>query len=236
MRKQFLIAYRGYSSIAPENTKLAFQAAQVFDFDGIWIDIQLTKDKQIVVTHKENFKVSNKNLNLNQINLVDLKKVNLASEFKLKVTSQQIQTLKEVLTQFIQPFKYLLIHIKDDKENNNSLLEQLNLLCKDFVLAKEKMILLSSNFHIIKLINDTFKGFKTGFVIANKKALLVASKDELMRYCRFLVPNESFYHKNCKEIQNLGLPVILWVIKGLLRYQFYENDRFVKFQITAQIY
>ncbi|ADK86945.1 glycerophosphodiester phosphodiesterase family protein [Mycoplasmoides pneumoniae] len=237
MRKQFLIAHRGYSTIAPENTHLAFAAAQLFGFDGLWMEVQLTKDKQIVVTNLDNYKVGNKTHKLSDINLVDLKKINLAKQFKVNVQEQTILTLKEVLMEFLTPFRFLLLFIKGEEEQQNQVLvEQLAQLLEGFELAKEKLILLSSHFSTIKYLNEKLKSFKTSFVFNSKKQLVHLTKDEITQNCRFLAPNDSFYHKNCAELQSYGLPIILWVIKGLLRYQFYENDRFVKFQIAAQLY
>ncbi|MDO4271988.1 MAG: glycerophosphodiester phosphodiesterase, partial [Candidatus Saccharibacteria bacterium] len=46
-------AHRGASAYAPENTLPAFQKAIDMHADGIELDIQLTKDNQIVVIHDE---------------------------------------------------------------------------------------------------------------------------------------------------------------------------------------
>jgi glycerophosphoryl diester phosphodiesterase len=52
-----LIAHRGYSSIAPENTKAAFkQAAAQANFDGIECDVYRTKDGVYVVHHDDNLR------------------------------------------------------------------------------------------------------------------------------------------------------------------------------------
>ena len=49
-----LWAHRGCSQRYPENTLLAFEkAAQLQELVGIELDIQLTKDGQIVVIHDE---------------------------------------------------------------------------------------------------------------------------------------------------------------------------------------
>ena len=46
-----ILAHRGYSSIYPENTMLAFRKALEFGADGIEFDVQLTQDDQVVVIH-----------------------------------------------------------------------------------------------------------------------------------------------------------------------------------------
>lgn len=52
--KQPLVwAHRGASGYAPENTLIAFQKAVEMKADGVELDVQLTKDDQLVVIHDE---------------------------------------------------------------------------------------------------------------------------------------------------------------------------------------
>ena len=46
-------AHRGYSGKYPENTMLAFRKAVEVGCDGIELDVQLTKDGQVVIIHDE---------------------------------------------------------------------------------------------------------------------------------------------------------------------------------------
>ena len=46
-------AHRGASGYCPENTIKAFEKAIEMNSDGIELDVQLTKDGQIVVCHDE---------------------------------------------------------------------------------------------------------------------------------------------------------------------------------------
>ena len=49
-----IFAHRGFSGYYPENTMLAFQkVAEETVADGIELDIQLTKDGEIVIMHDE---------------------------------------------------------------------------------------------------------------------------------------------------------------------------------------
>ena len=51
MTKNF--AHRGFSGKYPENTMLAFQKAIEVVADGIELDVQLTKDGEVVIIHDE---------------------------------------------------------------------------------------------------------------------------------------------------------------------------------------
>jgi glycerophosphoryl diester phosphodiesterase len=48
-----IYAHRGCSGLYPENTMPAFQAAGEIEVDGIELDVQMTKDGEIVVIHDE---------------------------------------------------------------------------------------------------------------------------------------------------------------------------------------
>ena len=60
MKKVEIWAHRGASAYAPENTLDAFRLAIEMGADGIELDVQLTKDDEIVVIHDETLqRVSN---------------------------------------------------------------------------------------------------------------------------------------------------------------------------------
>ena len=53
MSRPYIWAHRGADGYAPENTLPAFQMAAQMGADGVELDVQLTKDGQIVVCHDE---------------------------------------------------------------------------------------------------------------------------------------------------------------------------------------
>lgn len=48
-----VIAHRGFSTLAPENSKSAFQAAVDYGFWGVECDVRITKDGQFVIRHDD---------------------------------------------------------------------------------------------------------------------------------------------------------------------------------------
>ena len=58
--KPLVWAHRGASGYAPENTLAAFQKAVDLGADGVELDIQLTKDDQIVVMMKPSTELQKK--------------------------------------------------------------------------------------------------------------------------------------------------------------------------------
>lgn len=83
--KQLLLAHRGYSFIAPENTKLAFDLAFEYCFDGIELDVHLTKDEQLVIIHDETtLRTALVNKEVEFESLVSLKRDDHSAFFTLK--------------------------------------------------------------------------------------------------------------------------------------------------------
>ena len=90
-----------------ENTLEAFKNAMNYNY-AIELDVQLTKDEQVVVFHDYNLKrMTGKNIYMNDITLNELKKITLKGSFST------IPTLKEVLN-LVNGKVPLLIEIKNE--------------------------------------------------------------------------------------------------------------------------
>lgn len=89
-------AHRGASAYAPENTLEAFQKAADMKTDGVELDVQLTKDNEIVVVHDENLeRVSNGTGWVKDHTLAQLKALNF-NRTHPEFEKASIPTLEEV--------------------------------------------------------------------------------------------------------------------------------------------
>jgi glycerophosphoryl diester phosphodiesterase len=92
-----IIAHRGYSFKAPENSISAFKEAFKISSDGIELDIHLTKDDKIVVMHDERTKrTSNGDLLIEDTTLSELKKLDIGSWKGKEWEEERIPELSEV--------------------------------------------------------------------------------------------------------------------------------------------
>lgn len=98
MNKIKIMAHRGVSFHAPENTRAAFLKAYEFDVDGIETDLQLTGDGEIVIHH--NYFIDNTSDGWGAIPLLSLRQLKTydfglykGSEF----AGEKILTLRELL-------------------------------------------------------------------------------------------------------------------------------------------
>ena len=93
-----VIAHRGFSGAAPENTLAAFRKAIDVGSDMIELDIQLSKDGKIVVIHDETLeRATNGQGRVVDRTLQELKKVDAGSRFRADFSGERIPTLQEVL-------------------------------------------------------------------------------------------------------------------------------------------
>jgi glycerophosphoryl diester phosphodiesterase len=93
-----VIAHRGFSGAAPENTLAAFQKGIEIGSDMIELDVHLSRDGKIVVIHDETLErtTNGKGMVADQT-LQELKRLVAGSSFGPAFAGEKIPTLKEVL-------------------------------------------------------------------------------------------------------------------------------------------
>jgi glycerophosphoryl diester phosphodiesterase len=93
-----VIAHRGYSGGAPENTMAAFKKAMDLAVDMIELDVHLSSDGQIVVIHDDSLnRTTNGKGKISHYTLNELKQLDAGSWFGSQFSGERIPTLKEVL-------------------------------------------------------------------------------------------------------------------------------------------
>jgi glycerophosphoryl diester phosphodiesterase len=93
-----VIAHRGFSGGAPENTLAAFKKAIDLGVDMIELDVLLSKDGQIVVIHDDTLnRTTNGKGRVTDYTLDELKQLDAGSWFGNQFSGEKIPTLKEVL-------------------------------------------------------------------------------------------------------------------------------------------
>lgn len=111
MNKSLNIAHRGFSGAYPENTMLAFMKAVEIGSDGIETDVQLTKDKELVLCHDETVdRTTDGHGLICDFTYSELKRLNAARKFKHNFKKQNIPTLDEFL-EYVRD-KNLLINLE----------------------------------------------------------------------------------------------------------------------------
>lgn len=93
-----IIAHRGASNEAPENTMAAIQQAIKDEADWVEIDVQETVDDHIIVFHDSDFmKLAKNPLKIWDATLADVEAIDIGSWFDPKFSDQRAPTLRDVL-------------------------------------------------------------------------------------------------------------------------------------------
>ena len=92
-----IIAHRGSSAYAPENTLAAFELAMRQGADVIELDAKLSADGQVVVIHDQTVDRTTPNTGrVNELTLAELRKMDAGSHFDIAFKGESIPTLDEV--------------------------------------------------------------------------------------------------------------------------------------------
>jgi len=218
MRKMKILAHRGASGYAPENTMEAFELAVEQHADGFEIDIHITKDGEIVVIHDDTIdRTSNGTGHVTELTLAELQQFNYNVGFEANYPTAHIPTLAQVLELVKKHQLYLNIEIKNIMDSSNKY-DGLNFAAAELVLeyeVEEQVIFSSFNHNSMRELKERFPNIKT--------ALLHFSKlHEGEHYAKTagadaLHPLFSMIDKeSIMESQAAGIQINAWTVNGRL--------------------
>lgn len=122
-----LIAHRGASHDAPENTLAAFRLAWNQNADGVECDVQLTKDGRVIVCHDDSTKrIAGVDLKIAETTLERLQTLDAGSFKDPKFKGERLPSLEELLA-IMPEGKKLYIEVKCGPEVISELIRQLEL-------------------------------------------------------------------------------------------------------------
>jgi glycerophosphoryl diester phosphodiesterase len=157
-------AHRGASDYAPENTLEAFELSVKQEADGIELDIQLTKDGEVVVIHDETIdRVSDSQGYVKEYTLKELKQFNTNKHFP-EYGKVLIPTLEEVY-QLIKPTNLIInVELKTSINFYPGIEEKVIKLARK--LGMEDRVLYSSfNHYSLMKLKEINEDVKTGILI-----------------------------------------------------------------------
>jgi len=151
-----IIAHRGESFIAPENTLAAINLAWQKGAKAVEIDIQLTLDKEIVVIHDyDTYRTGNAKKTIKKSLLNDLKKIDVGLFKGHTWEGEEIPTLHEVLNTIPKNGK-LIIEIKSGVE----IIEPLLSLIKGITIPESQIEFISFNRKVLTELKSILPNYK----------------------------------------------------------------------------
>ncbi len=156
-----IIAHRGASYEAPENTFSSFELAWSENADGIELDVHLSKDNKVVVMHdKTTSRTSDLTLNVNNSSYEELKRADVGSWKSNIYKSEKIPLLEKVLENMPKD-KDIYIEVKDDCK----IIPELIRIILLFPLLKKNMVIISFSYDVIKKIKSNLKEYRCLWIV-----------------------------------------------------------------------
>ena len=176
--KPLIVAHRGASFDAPENTLPAFELAWEKGADAIEGDFLLTKDNQIVCIHDKTTKrLSDQNLVVAESSLEQLKTLDVGSWKNKRYKGTQIPTISEVFAT-VPKGKKIFVEVKCGLEIIPYLVKEI----RKSDLKMNQVRLICFNQEVIKALKETMPNYKaywlTGF--KNKQGIWKPSLEEVL--------------------------------------------------------
>jgi glycerophosphoryl diester phosphodiesterase len=189
------IGHRGAKALEVENTLESFKKAVQLGVNAIELDVRLSADGELVVSHDENLKkVYGKNINIGDVTLNELK----------DLTGERMVTLKEALEVFKGSVEKVLIELKEPGYEK----KVLDVLVKERL--KGKAIIVSFHEEALTVVREADKKIETGLIYARYKKPAEAA---LKLNAQYLLPLYRFVHtKDVEKAHEKGLKMLVWTI------------------------
>jgi glycerophosphoryl diester phosphodiesterase len=159
-----VIGHRGASAHAPENTLSSFRLAAAMGADAVELDVQLTKDKKIVVIHDSTLnRTTNGSGSVSDLSLNEIKSLDAGSYFHPMFAGERIPELMEVFSEYRGNFS-VNVELKSFKINR--MLVELTLECiKDWEM-QDRVLISSFNPYLLMLSHKLAPGIPLGLLVA----------------------------------------------------------------------
>jgi len=209
----FIIAHRGSSSAAPENTIAAFDVAVEQGADYIELDVQMTMDQHVVVIHDDTVeRTTNGNGLVKSYTLDQLKKLDAGSWFDQQYTNERIPTLQEILERYSQRIG-ILIEIKHPKRQIG-IEKAVARIINRFAYSRH-IIIQSFDVHALQGIKAFAPSLRTALII--KPDAFKLTKRKLTTYSSFancLNMKKTMINRWwIDRIHTFGMDVFIWTVK-----------------------
>jgi len=200
-----VMAHRGASAMAPENTLAAIQAAIDAGAHWVEIDVQETADDEIVVIHDSDLKkVGARPLKVADSSLAELQQVDIGTWFAADFSDQRIPTLKSVLELCKDRIG---VNIELKYYGNERRLEQNVAEIVEAAGMQDQVVLMSLNFAGIKKLRELRPAWTLGLL----SSVAMGKLNELD--IDFLALNaRSASRPRIRNTQDKGKQVMVWTV------------------------
>lgn len=219
-----IIAHRGASAHAPENTLAAFQRAIDDGADGIEFDVRLTKDGDAVVYHDRTLqRTAGQYAEVVETNVKDLARLDVGKWFARANESDNPtdfigETIPTVATalDFLSDFAGVIyIELKGKEQDIGRLTERVA-TCLNERQMSGRVVVKSFKLSAIPRIKELCPGVRTAALFAPKIRNILRKEKYLVRIAEELGADEISVHfslathKLLQKAERCGIAVVIW--------------------------
>jgi glycerophosphoryl diester phosphodiesterase len=203
-----IIAHRGASFLAPENTVASAKLGWELGADAVEIDIHLSKDNRVMVHHDKTTKrQTGTNLNIKESSSDELRMLDAGSFKGEQYEGEKIPFLEEIVP-IIPKGKMLVIEIKCDSEVIPVMKEIIEASGK-----KDQIMFISFGWQTIIDTKKAFPGNKCYWLSSVAPDVKLKIKDAAKKGLDGLdLRNTIIDEKVMKQANKLGLEMLCWTV------------------------
>lgn len=210
-----IIAHRGFSAIAPENTLAAFEVAIACGASSIEFDIQLSADNIPVIFHDATLdRITGVSGKVRETNLSQLQTLDAGKWFSDEFSGQKIPTLEEGLNILKNIDKFLYFDVKPHCEWSDSEVANFVKTLQDAGIL-EKCVITSFNDEFLEQVRQISDDLAIGHIVANLEAYKSQLAQAVVKGDRLL---STLYHVLLEnpalipESRSQGVDIVAWTV------------------------
>jgi glycerophosphoryl diester phosphodiesterase len=212
-----VIAHRGASGLAPENTMAAFEKAIQLKADYIELDIQISKDNQLVVIHDTTVdRTTDGSGEVKRFTVNGLKRLDAGSYYSSSFAGERIPTLEEVLGQVSGRIGVVI-----EMKQPSMYPEMVELLADQLIkrgLGKpqnEEIIVQSFDIQSLQIFHERLPNVPLGILVGKDyPGLRVQEIKQFADFASFVNPHQSLVDEGLVElVHGYGMKLYPWTIR-----------------------
>ena len=219
-----IIAHRGTSALAPENTFAAFRKAIDDRAEGIEFDVRLTKDGIPVVFHDSKLtRICGRNERISRLKFEELSDLDIGSWFNTRnpelaqdsFSNERIQGLANTL-EFLSGFKGVIyVELKCNEESVSDLSKAVCEIIESSPLLQQ-VIVKSFNLDALPVIKKFCPKANTAALFAPEAKTILRKEKRLINVAKELHATRLSVHfslatkKLMRKAEEAGLPITIW--------------------------
>jgi glycerophosphoryl diester phosphodiesterase len=208
-----VIAHRGASAYAPENTMAAFKRAVELGADAIELDAKLTRDGVVTILHDDKLdRTTNGVGRLRSFSIEEIHKFDAGVKFASKFEGERIPTLREVFRKFSDEI-LMNIELTNYSSKWDDLPERVIQLVVEFDLV-ERVLLSSFNPFVLMKCRRISREIPTALLIHGREPRLLRNIFQAFLKYDFYHPHEALVDS---EVIGKKLKINAWTVNDELR-------------------